>query len=47
MVNRIERERILLNSYRMLDNDDDNGLNRVHSITCYPDTTWLIKKDII
>jgi predicted O-methyltransferase YrrM len=32
MVNRLERERILLNSYRMLDNDADNGLNQTHGL---------------
>ena len=32
MINRIERERILLNSHRMLDSDDENGLNRTHGL---------------
>ena len=32
MVNRIERENILMNSHRMLDNDDENGLNRTHGL---------------
>jgi predicted O-methyltransferase YrrM len=32
MVNRLEREKVLLNSFRMLDNNPENGLNQTHGL---------------
>ena len=40
MVNRLEREMVLLNSHRMLDSNDENGLNRTWGL-------FMMARDII
>lgn len=40
MINKLERERVLLNSYRMLNNDSENGINQTHGL-------FMMCRDII